>query len=248
LTKTHHSSADGDHDPLHKDEHKEHANRLSTDHEAHSPWTRISRFLPSTQTIMQFADGRPPAHNDRIVYVCGSFDLFHIGHLSFLEEALKLGDYLVVGIYPDQVVNEYKGRNYPIMTLHERVLSVLAYKPVSEVIIGAPYEVTQDLIDRFRIQVVVQGSRTEHHAHDVDCYALPKRLGIYKEVDSGNDMTTELIIERIIHNRREFELRNHKKEKKEIAAYSALQKLKQQNGAANGHPQIVCIDNSKITD
>lgn len=41
--------------------------------------------------------------NDRIVYVCGSFDLFHIGHLSFLEEALKLGDYLVVGIYPDQV-------------------------------------------------------------------------------------------------------------------------------------------------
>jgi len=106
---------------------------------------------------MQFADGRPPAPTDRIVYVCGSFDLFHIGHLCFLEEALKLGDYLVVGIYPDQLVNEYKGRNYPIMTLHERVLSVLAYKPVSEVIIGAPYEVTQELIDRFHIQVVVQG-------------------------------------------------------------------------------------------
>lgn len=85
------------------------------------------------------------------------------------------------------MVNEYKGRNYPIMSLHERVLSVLAYKPVSEVIIGAPYEVTQDLIDRFHIKVVAQGSRTEHHdtIDDVDCYALPKRLGIYKEVDSG---------------------------------------------------------------
>lgn len=62
------------------------------------------------------------------VYACGSFDLFHIGHLAFLEEARRHGDYLIVGLYTDQDVNIYKGRNYPIMTLHERVLSVLAYK------------------------------------------------------------------------------------------------------------------------
>lgn len=152
MTKTHHSSDESMHD------HKERARTLSTvrflsyllfhwplqDSEAVSPWTRVSRFLPSTHTIMQFADGRPPLPNDVIVYVGGTFDLFHIGHLCFLEEAKKLGDYLVVGIYSDQVsqpfspclhamrrlqtVNEYKGRNYPIMTLHERVLSVLAYK------------------------------------------------------------------------------------------------------------------------
>lgn len=52
---------------------------------------------------MEFADGRLPASKDKIVYVCGAFDLFHIGHLCFLEEARKLGDYLVVGIYTDQV-------------------------------------------------------------------------------------------------------------------------------------------------
>lgn len=71
---------------------------------AQSPWTRISRFLPSTQTIMQFSEGRSPLSTDRIVYVCGSFDLFHIGHLCFLEEARKLGDYLIVGIYNDQII------------------------------------------------------------------------------------------------------------------------------------------------
>ena len=65
---------------------------------------------------------------DRIVYVCGAFDLFHVGHLSFLEEAAKYGDYLIVGIYSDQTVNQVKGENQPIMTLHERVLSVLAYR------------------------------------------------------------------------------------------------------------------------
>jgi ethanolamine-phosphate cytidylyltransferase len=69
---------------------------------------------------MQFAEGRPPMPGDKIVnqknilkytqfknifkvYACGSFDLFHIGHLSFLEEARRHGDYLIVGLYSDQV-------------------------------------------------------------------------------------------------------------------------------------------------
>lgn len=102
--------------------------QFSQDNGAGSPWTRVSKFMPSTKTILQFADGQAPKPGDTIVYVCGAFDLFHVGHLCFLEEARKLGDYLVVGIYPDQVVNKYKGNNNPIMTLHERVLSVLAYK------------------------------------------------------------------------------------------------------------------------
>lgn len=73
------------------------------DRKAVSPWTRVSRFLPTTQTIMQFAEGRAPSKGDVVVYVCGAFDLFHIGHLCFLEEARKLGDYLIVGIHSDQV-------------------------------------------------------------------------------------------------------------------------------------------------
>lgn len=74
---------------------------------------------------------------------------------------------------------------------------------MNEVIIGAPYEVTQELIDRFRISVVVQGTHIDHHPtiDDVDCYELPKRLGIFRYVDSGSDMTTEKIIDRIIDHR-----------------------------------------------
>lgn len=62
------------------------------------------------------------------VYVAGAFDLFHVGHLDFLEQAKKHGDYLIVGLHTDPVVNKYKGSNYPIMNIHERVLSVLACK------------------------------------------------------------------------------------------------------------------------
>ena len=41
------------------------------------------------------------------------------------------------------IVFRYKGFNYPIMNIHERTLSVLAYRCVDEVVIGAPYSVTK---------------------------------------------------------------------------------------------------------
>lgn len=62
------------------------------------------------------------------MYVAGAFDLFHVGHLEFLEKAKQMGDYIIVGLHTDPVVNLYKGSNYPIMNLHERTLSVLACK------------------------------------------------------------------------------------------------------------------------
>lgn len=48
--------------------------------------------------------------------------------MDFLERAKAEGDYLIVGLHTDQVVNKRLGSNYPIMNLHERVLSVLACK------------------------------------------------------------------------------------------------------------------------
>jgi cytidyltransferase-like protein len=61
-----------------------------------------------------------------IVYIDGAFDLFHVGHIDILREAKKLGTYLIVGVHSDQVVNKKRGNGYPIMNLHERVLSVLS--------------------------------------------------------------------------------------------------------------------------
>ena len=67
----------------------------------------------------------PPQPGDRIVYVAGAYDLFHVGHLDFLELARSKGDYLIVGLHTDPTVNRYKGANYPIMNLHERVSVLL---------------------------------------------------------------------------------------------------------------------------
>ena len=94
---------------------------------------------------------------------------------------------------------------------------------VNEVVIGAPYEVTQDLMDHFKVDVVCHG-RTKISSNHGDPYEIPKKMGKFEIVDSGNDMTTEKIVQRIIQNRLEFEKRNNQKEAKEIAIFEALQR------------------------
>lgn len=56
----------------------------------------------------------------------------------------------------------------------------------------------------------------------LDPYAEPKKQGKFKIVDSGNELTNEKLVERILSRRLEYEARNAKKEKKETAAYEAL--------------------------
>ncbi|PVD39410.1 hypothetical protein C0Q70_02040 [Pomacea canaliculata] len=169
---------------------------------ARSPWTGVSQFLTTTKKIIQFAEGKEPKPGDRIVYS-------HVGHLDFLEKASEEGDFVIVGLHTDPIVNRYKGANYPIMNLHERVLSVLACRHVSEVVIGAPYEVTGDLMDHFK---------------------EPKKRGKFKIINSNNSLTTEMIIERIIKNRLEFEARNKKKEEKELKILEYLKGSQNKTG------------------
>nr|ACO12188.1 Ethanolamine-phosphate cytidylyltransferase [Lepeophtheirus salmonis] len=208
---------------------------LSTDSAAKSPWTGVSQFLPTSQKIMQFSSSQTPKSTDKIIYVDGAFDLFHIGHLDFLEKAASQGDYLIVGLHTDPVVNKYKGLNYPIMNLHERVLSVLSYRCVNEVVIGAPYVVTKDLINHFKVDLVVGGEFP--HSPDAetgkDPYEVPKELGKFKVVNSNNPLTTEKLVERILKRREDYINRNKKKEAKEIAVINKLNQMSANNNVTD---------------
>jgi len=215
-----------------------------SDNDARSPYTGVSHFLPSSQKIVQFADGIDPKPTDKIVYVAGAFDLFHVGLLDFLEKAKENGDYLIVGLHTDEVVNRYKGSNYPIMNLHERVLSVLACKYVNQVIIGAPYKVSKDLIEQFKVAVVVHGATPiMDDVDNTDPYEYPKQLGIFKTVDSGNVLTTADIVKRIIRHKLEFEQRNAKKETKELALLDYLEKQKKEGGETekSDQPELATV-------
>ena len=58
-----------------------------------------------------------PKADDVVVYIQGSFDLLHHGHLKRLEEAKKLGTFLYVGIWDDEMTRFYRGDSYPIISL-----------------------------------------------------------------------------------------------------------------------------------
>ncbi len=69
----------------------------------------------------------PGKSQGKIVLVGGCFDLLHIGHVRFLSEARRMGDYLIVLLESDENVKKLKGKNRPIFTQEQRaeVLSSL---------------------------------------------------------------------------------------------------------------------------
>jgi len=114
------------------------------------------------------------------------------------------------------------------MNIHERTLSVLAYRCVDEVVIGAPYCVTNEMLDHFNVSVVCHGdTRVAPSKEGEDPYAEPKARGIFVKVESGNSLTTEMLVQRIVSRRMEYEERNRKKEAKEIAVLEVMEKMKE---------------------
>ncbi len=60
------------------------------------------------------------AKGKRIIFTNGCFDLLHIGHIRYLEEAKTLGDILVVGVNSDRSIRSLKGPKRPILPEEER--------------------------------------------------------------------------------------------------------------------------------
>lgn len=54
------------------------------------------------------------------------------------------------------MIKYYKGKQYPIISLQERVLCTLSCKHVDDVVVGAPYIITEDLIKSLNIGKVVR--------------------------------------------------------------------------------------------
>lgn len=70
----------------------------------------------------------------RVVYVPGVWDMLHIGHLNIMKRAKLFGDYLVVAVCSDRLVEETK-ENPPIIDQHSRAEMIRALKIVDEVFI-----------------------------------------------------------------------------------------------------------------
>ncbi len=71
----------------------------------------------------------------RIVFANGCFDLFHVGHVRYLEGARQQGDVLVVGVNSDRSVRTLKGEGRPLMPEEARAELLAAMESVDFVVI-----------------------------------------------------------------------------------------------------------------
>jgi ethanolamine-phosphate cytidylyltransferase len=166
---------------------------------------------------------KEPKPSDKIVYIDGAWDMFHVGHVETLKAARALGDFLIVGIHNDDMVNAHRGSNYPIMNLNERVLSVLGCRYVDDVLIDAPWEITREMIASLNISIVATGTLRDcaepKRVHD-KYYEMPKQLSLLKTVESQNSLTVEEIVERILSQESAYQLKLKKKSAAENEYYS----------------------------
>jgi D-beta-D-heptose 7-phosphate kinase/D-beta-D-heptose 1-phosphate adenosyltransferase len=92
----------------------------------------------------------------RVVFTNGCFDLLHVGHVRYLQEARELGDALVVGVNSDASVRRLKGPGRPLTAARERAEILAALACVDFVtIFGAATPLR--LIRAIRPDVLVKG-------------------------------------------------------------------------------------------
>ena len=71
----------------------------------------------------------------KLVFTNGVFDVLHVGHVRYLEQARALGDALIVAINSDATVRKLKGAGRPLMNQDERAEILAALRAISYVTI-----------------------------------------------------------------------------------------------------------------
>ena len=93
-----------------------------------------------------------------VIFVNGTFDIVHTGHIKLLNYAKSLGDILYVAIDSDDGVRELKGSSRPINNQLERKLMLENLKPVDNVCIFGSSDELVSIIRKLNVDIMVKGS------------------------------------------------------------------------------------------
>ena len=168
----------------------------------------MTTLLTTSYRISDFSNKKLPKKGDKVVYICGEFDVLHQVHIEALKKSKESGDYVYVGVYDDLTVNKRKGKYHPVLNVNERCLNLLALKYVDDVIFGAPERITEDLIHNLNVNVVVQFITPEMKegkcSKEEKNYEVAKKLGILKEIEVSGELTNDVLSDRIWENKEQY--------------------------------------------
>ena len=94
----------------------------------------------------------------KTVFVNGTFDVLHRGHLDLLNYAKSLGEYVIVGIDSDERVKQMKGSSRPINCLMDRAHMLANLKSVDEVRFFGNDKELENLVKDVKPDIMVVGS------------------------------------------------------------------------------------------
>ena len=114
------------------------------------------------------------SQGERIVMTNGVFDILHAGHVSYLMEARKLGDRLLVAVNDDASVRRLKGADRPINTLDNR-MRVLAALSCVDWVVPFSGDTPERLICKLLPHMLVKGG--DYQPRDVAGYDCVTRNG-----------------------------------------------------------------------
>ncbi len=89
----------------------------------------------------------------KIVFTQGSFDLFHYGHIRFLQKAKSQGTFLIVGVNTDKLYRKYK-KKIPVIPYKYRIKIVRAIGFVDQVVPADGFSPLK-LLKKFKSDVYV---------------------------------------------------------------------------------------------
>jgi len=134
------------------------------------------------------------AAGKRLVTCNGSFDLFHYGHLHFLEFARAQGDVLIVGVNADCSVKQYKSAHRPIVPELQRARLLAALAVVDYVYIF-PELVPMPFLEMVKPQVHVNGA--EYGTACIEAPTVRQNGGQIVLVPKVEGLSTTALIARI---------------------------------------------------
>jgi len=123
------------------------------------------------------------------IFVNGTFDILHRGHLEMLEYAASIGNYLLVALDTDRRIKELKGDHRPINNQADRVFMMYRIKGVKAVMLFDTDEELESIIKLYKPDVMVKGSDWQGKPILGEQYC--KEIKFYERV--GNYSTTGII-------------------------------------------------------
>ena len=139
-------------------------------------WDEISKIVEELRT-----------KQIKIVFTNGCFDILHLGHIKYLEEAKSYGDVLILGLNSDSSVRKIKGESRPINSQSDRAHILSALEVVDYVVIfdeETPYE----LISLIEPDILVKGG--DYVNKDVVGQDIAKELKIVGFIEDRSSSET----------------------------------------------------------